>query len=167
MKTLTQSFPIYIAGFIFLLGLSSCRQIDPDQRYPVNMDSVQVHKISLGTAIQLTSEFKKGKTELTRQLNNSTYLEKAFNMPYSERFNKDAVLALLNQHGASGIRIYMGKDSLGLVRLILVGTDGANHDILPKRSNIQSLKSMSSEGLLMETGQRCPTICSLSQLEGY
>lgn len=155
---------MYVAMLIFLFGIPGCKPIDPDQRYPVNLDSVQVHKISLSTAIKLTSGFKKGKMELSRQLNNSAYLEKAFSMPYSERFNKDAVLALLNQRGASGIRIYLGKDSLGQVRMILVGTDASNKDILPKRERMQALKSASEEGIIMETGQRCPTICNISDL---
>eukprot|EP01133_Synstelium_polycarpum_P011129 gene11129-12965_t len=154
------------AGLLLLFCLPCCKTTGRDTHYAVNQDSVNVHKISLDSVKVLMANMKRERRTLQGQLKQADYLAKSFDIPEAEKFNKDAVLALLNQKGAKGFRIYLGKDGKGKVCMILVGVDAMGKDILPKRKTgqmrIQSFSSESDEeGLLMEAGQRCPTIQSV------
>lgn len=60
-------------------------------------------------------------------------------------YGKDNILALLNQTGAMGIRVYYGIDEDGQKQLVLVAADTNENDIL---------------GLTLENGTRCPPNCS-------
>ena len=50
-------------------------------------------------------------------------------MPLAEKFNRDAIIQLLNEKGAKGVRIYLGKDTAGMVKMVLVATDEKGDDI--------------------------------------
>lgn len=63
-------------------------------------------------------------------------------------FGRDAILALLEQPGCVGIRIYYGmKPETGSRELILVGADGDENDMLD---------------LVMDMSAPCPSNCSTS-----
>lgn len=61
-------------------------------------------------------------------------------------FGKTAILAILNQTGCYGLRMYYAYDDLGLDHLILVGTDSSGNDLY--------------NGLLAERSIHCPEDCS-------
>ncbi len=62
-----------------------------------------------------------------------------------ECFGRDAILSILNQPGAAGIRIYYGRKSDGTPALVLVGINGTYQDM--------------TGGTLIERGWPCPPVC--------
>ena len=60
-------------------------------------------------------------------------------------YGKDNILALLQQTGAMGIRIYYGIDSNDQKQMVLVATDANENDII---------------GLTLEQSLPCPKHCS-------
>lgn len=60
-------------------------------------------------------------------------------------YGKEQILALLNQTGAMGIRVYYGLDKDDVKQLVLVAADSNENDIL---------------GLTLERGKPCPPNCS-------
>jgi hypothetical protein len=148
------------------LLFSQCRQVDEtDQQIAYNKENAQVHIIPMTTAAQLTSTFRKGRVELARQLKDTAFLNSNFNMPLAEEFNRDAMAALLNQKGAKGVRIYLGQDAKGLIRLVLVAVDDKGNDITGNKGKIMKYSSYATEdddAVALESGQRCPTLCSLT-----
>ena len=161
MKT---SSPLFLAvTSAIVLLFSQCREeTKPGNQIPFNPERAKEHIISIKTAANLTSTYAKGKVALSRD---TGYLNKRFNIPAGESFNRDAIAALLNQKGAKGIRIYMGQDTAGLVRLVLVAVDARNNDITGTNGNIMKFTSntgSSTNPFALEAGQRCPTLCSLS-----
>ncbi len=103
--------------------------------------------------------------------------------PYAEKFNKDLVLRLLNQPGASGLRIYFGENQQQYmakkprksISLVLVAVDDKGIDITTaahiqdrklrirkisytKANNFYSLE----DGLALENGQQCLDMCDLT-----
>jgi hypothetical protein len=119
---------------------------------PFNKDSAQAHYISLKDAEQLTANFRRGEAELARQLKDTGYLQKNFNLPIAGEFNRDAIAVLLNHKGAEGIRIYLAQDDKGIVKFVLVGVDGQGKDITGPPN--------SKEEFLLDATLRCPTMCS-------
>lgn len=153
-----------LVSSMLLLSVSACKQKnDGDDLIPYNREMAKKHIRPLAYAASLTSQFKKGKIELARQLKDSGYLDKRFNLPTAEYFNRDAIAALLNQKEAKGIRIYMGKDR-DTIKLVLVGVDEAGNDITgelqAKNPDMKLMSSRSSSSaVIVEAGQRCPTMC--------
>lgn len=68
-------------------------------------------------------------------------------LPLSETFEKGHVETLLGQSGCAGIRAYLGEDN-GEMKLILVGVDGNDEDILPTGGE-----------KILDKGIRCPANC--------
>src|ERR1700757_362603 len=66
-----------------------------------NRDSAKVHIIPVDDAIQLTTNFKIIQKENARRLRDSSYIVE---FPLAEKFNRDAILAVLDQKGAKGVR---------------------------------------------------------------
>ena len=149
-----------------ILLFSQCRQeVKISDQIPYNPELAKEHIISIKTASNLTANYAKGKMALSRQLKDAGYLDKHFNIAAGESFNRDAIAALLNQKGAKGIRIYMGQDTAGLVKLVLVAVDNRNNDITGADGKIMKFSSNTegaAEPFALEAGQRCPTLCSLS-----
>ena len=150
-------------GTMFLF--SQCKsgsQEEYDPIIPFDEARAQEHFISVDTAAKYTWLFRKGKSALSRVTKDSSYLNKKFNMPLAEEFNRDAIAALLNQRGAKGVRIYLGQDEAGLVRLVLVAVDAKGNDITGHDGKIMKYTSNagSEEAVILEAGQRCPTLCS-------
>lgn len=100
---------------------------------------------------------------LPQLLRDSSFLEKKFNLPIAETFNRDAIIALLNADNADGIRVYFGNDEKGLVRLVLTPVDKDGNDIVTKLTSVatsnaagQAGKAAVKDGEVVENGQRPP-----------
>lgn len=168
MKLKTTSFLKFAALLILMVSLEQCRTKNSGSIPISNRDSVSVHIIPIERAEAFTKSFRTGLMELGRQIKDSAFLGKNFNLPNAEEFNRDAIAALLNAPGAQGIRIYLGKDENGLIRMVLVPTDAKNNDIIttlltsdqvmiPGISSANALPPQNGQAL--ENGQRCPTLC--------
>jgi hypothetical protein len=92
------------------------------------------HDISLDDASELTKNYRDFQTS-------TNYVKGEF-------FGKTALLALLNQEGSVGARIYYGLGADGVPRLVIVGVNSDGDDMV--------------DGNIMEHGTICPPICSES-----
>jgi hypothetical protein len=133
---------------------------------PVNKDRAKVHIIPIKTADSYRETFGKTKSALYGQIKDSSFLDREFDMPVAEMFNRDAIALLLNQEGADGIRIYFGRDDKGQVRLVLLPVDKNGKDIRRKLLDGAITQKAAAappdddqDGEAVEVGQRCPTIC--------
>jgi hypothetical protein len=159
---------VAVAGFaLTLLVLTSCKD-DDDQsgEIPYNKERARQHIIDTKTADAYRYWFGRTKDSIRRYMVDSNFLDKNFNMPVAEMFNRDAIAVLLNQKGADGIRIYLGKDSIGQVRLVLFPVDKNGKDIrtmlIDDRTITQKAAgqvSYGGPGQGVEVGQRCPDAC--------
>ncbi len=61
-------------------------------------------------------------------------------------YYKESVLALLNQPGCTGMRIYLGHDENGQTHFVSVGVDQAGNDMV--------------NGDILEVNYPCPPFCS-------
>lgn len=98
----------------------------------MNFTGNEDHSISLNEAAELTANYRSTLTSNTEAK--------------AEYFGKAALVELLNQSAAVGVRIYYGIDNAGIKKLVLVGVDAEGNDLY--------------EGALMERGQLCPPECS-------
>jgi hypothetical protein len=149
-----------------ILLLTQCTPPSRDYKIPLNPAKAIQHVISIQEAEQLKNGFQQAKKELYRQIPGH-YLDSAFNMPDAEMFNRDAIAALLNAKGAQNLRIYLGRDEKGQVRLVLLPADSAGNDILTtlvpgeRAVSVPGISSAYARGgaQAMESGQRCPPMC--------
>ena len=88
------------------------------------------HSISLEDASKMTRNFQ---------------LQAAPNQIIGGFFGKDAVLAIISQEGAVGLRYYYGLDDEGTPHIILIGVSADGNDM--------------TEGFLAERATRCPPSC--------
>ena len=63
-------------------------------------------------------------------MTNAGALSKQFNMPLCETFNREAIDALMAVNGTQALRIYMGVDAQGQVRLVLLPVDDEGNNII-------------------------------------
>lgn len=155
-KLLLLSAAMFCATFLFV----QCRP--SSGKIPYDEEKAKVHYISLRNAEQFTTNFRKGRVEMMRQLQDTN----RFNTPQAETFNRDAIAALLNQKGVVDVRIYLGQDDKGFIRFVLVGVDKNGNDITGKGSQVMRLTSDEEDksqpaAIILEAGQRCPTLCAL------
>ena len=64
----------------------------------------------------------------------------------SERFSKAEIVQLLDQTNCENFRSYFGMDADNNIRLILVGVDADDNDLLMNE-------------IIIENGLRCPSMC--------
>ena len=121
------------------------------------------HFISLETAIALTSQYR----EQREAMLSPDYQGKDV-LPLSETFDRAAIDALLAQKDCTKLRVYLGMDEQQLVRLVIVGVDADDRDLLPDQANMAARGTASEEvtageeeefGLVVEVGVRCPPEC--------
>ncbi|MGB8192717.1 MAG: hypothetical protein WCF67_12395 [Chitinophagaceae bacterium] len=160
MKAPLFQFIILSAG---LLGLAGCGS---GGGIPVDEKQAAAHVIPVNLAKEYTRSFQAGRDYLGVKLGDSTYLRDSFNLPDAEMFNRHAIALLLNVQGAEGIRVYMGRDQRGQVRMVLLPVDKNGNNIITRLilNNTVSIPGISSayadqEGQAIENGQRCPTLC--------
>ena len=104
------------------------------------------HEISLQTAIEMTSLYR---TEVNNIL--APEYKGTDVLPMSESFNNEAFTKLIAQDGCIGLRIYLGMAADKNVRLIIVGVNNNDEDMVGVAG-----------GLIMEEGHRCPPICTVT-----
>jgi hypothetical protein len=105
------------------------------------MNTKNNHEISLQTAIELTKRYRANRPS---------------NFPVCETFEKEAVLKLLNTEACASLRIYFGMKENEEVVVVLAAADASGADILPAAN---STASAAEDGVILEDGYRCPTLC--------
>ena len=109
------------------------------------------HEISLQEAIVMTTRFRTAIQSMLKPEYAGLDI-----LPISETFKKSIFVKLHRQAECVAIRSYLGMDENKHVRLIFVGVDDNNNDILA---------SGNEQGdHIFEYGQRCPPICGISPL---
>jgi hypothetical protein len=161
---------------LILLILLIYREFGRGGSIPVDKAKAKEHVIPIDEAVAYTKAFSAAKAELQRQLQDTGYLERNFNMPKAEMFNRHAIAALLNKPGADGIRIYMGLNPKKEVVFVLLPVDGKGKDIaeklvayetpwIPGVNRAMALPP-AEDAEAMERGHRCPHICDLESPVG-
>lgn len=155
------SLPVLFTSAFFVFFMIACSS-DP---YNIDEKRARQHIIPLSQADAFRNSFKEGRKEIIARLGDS-FMVKQFDLPDAEMFNRDAIALLLAQEGADGVRIYMGRDDSGRVRLVLLPVDKNGKDIRKTllTNRTVSIPGVSSayaqqEGEAVEAGQRCPTMC--------
>jgi hypothetical protein len=156
---------LLLAGTALAGMLTGCRP--GDGKIPVNEEKAAQHIISTATAETYIKSFSVAKKELMRVAATDSFMTRDFQLPIGESFNRDAIAALLNADGAVGIRIYLGRDDSGLVRLVLMPVNKDGEDIhtqlvklpAPTTGGQTTTRSYSVESQAVDIGQRCPTQC--------
>jgi hypothetical protein len=166
---------IIATGCIFLSGVSGCGphhgDDDGDGRKPtINQDTLRNHVIPIELAIQYTKSFRGVLDTNTYHLNPK--LIDSLQLNRAEEFPADVFYDLLSQTNpkqgqAKGIRIYLGRDPNGLLRMILVPVDSLGNDIINHLvdrngksipgTRLEKLTTDGGQGF--EAGQQCPTAC--------
>lgn len=156
---------------LLLIVFYSCKENQHKEngiRNGYNFDTARAAKsvIPIKEAVLLQQSFINTRRELEKLIKDTSFLSKNFNIPNGEAFTKDALLLLLSQKEADGVRLYYGKDSKGVVRLVLLpirkdGTVIYTKLLSTGRSNSDSAGSASraapiDEADAVETGQTCP-----------
>jgi hypothetical protein len=165
MKTFKNTLRVITPAVLSLVMLQGC--VQKSTQIPYNPDKAKKHFITLAAAQELTGGFRKERASLMRQIRDTNYLATSFNLPNAESFNRDAIIALLNQKGAEGVRIYLGKDKQGLIRMVLAAVDSTGNDITvgsePESGTVGFIETARAgskpPAVLLESGQRCPTLC--------
>ncbi|RPD45451.1 hypothetical protein DNI29_18905 [Hymenobacter sediminis] len=88
-------------------------------------------------------------------------------------FSRATLEAILAQPGCTGVRAYYGRDAENQRRLVLVGTDEQENDILPTLA-LQQTASLTAESSPLATttgddviigpGKACPPSCSTQNI---
>lgn len=167
VKTITAtsrnlSFFSVLLATLFVIG---CRQ---GNKIPVDEAKAREQVIPVRQGIAYQDSFVSARNQLARLLTDSTFLSRKFNLPNAETFNRDAIGLLLNAEGpgglAAGIRVYLGTDEKGLMRVVLVPVDKDGKDIIgpllgnQTALNIPGISSAfaQGDGEVVENGQVCP-----------
>jgi len=101
------------------------------------------HNITLQDAIDMTTRFRANKENILAQAYRGQNI-----LVICETFTRDAFDDLLAQQDCQKIRIYFGMDSSYKIKVIAVGVDSNDDDILTSRAE-----------LISEQGLPCPPIC--------
>ncbi len=149
--------------FSGILLFTAC-QAPGDGKIPFNEEKAREQIIPVSQGSRLSNNFVHLRDSvLPAQLRDSSFLSTRFNLPIGETFNRDAIIALLNAPGAAGVRVYLGTDENGLVRMVLMPVDAQQKDIITKLTgNSTAAKSAGQartttvEGESVENGQRPP-----------
>lgn len=109
------------------------------------------HSISLEKAVEMTTLYRENRNGILKE-------EYKFNdlLALNETFNKEAIIALLQQENCVAFRIYYGMSEDLKVHAILVGVNDKGEDILPTTSTEGGTEE---DGVILEEAHRCPTIC--------
>lgn len=151
-----------LLAILFVVGCGDKGKI------PVNEDRAREQVIPVKQGIAYQDSFVSARNQLARLLTDSTFLSRKFNLPNAETFNRDAIGLLLNAEGpgglAAGIRVYLGTDEKGVMRIVLVPVDKDGKDIIgpllgnKTALNIPGISSAfaQGDGQVVENGQVCP-----------
>jgi hypothetical protein len=119
------------------------------------------HFISLVKAKEMTALFRAQKENI---------LDPAYRgqdiLSICETFNRDIFDAILAETGCVAMRIYFGMDPDLKVKVIIVGVNDQNQDILPSKTNpaLKDGGDDGDDGNIGEQGQPCPLFCPVPPL---
>ena len=143
---------------------------NPNRRI-IPLDEARARRsiIGIDTAMQYQQRF----VQTRSALRDTAFLSRNFNIPNAESFSRDAIILLLNQQGADGIRVYYGKDNQGKIRLVLLPIDSAGKNIKTKLVSTQTALQVPGDSSAhaqrsgddaeaIEKGQTCPP-CEIAQ----
>lgn len=105
------------------------------------------HEITPEKAAEMTARYRKQMPQMMQAGYSNA-------LPQAETFDKAIFEKLAAQPGCTGIRAYLGLDDENLVRIIFVGVNDKNEDMLPE----------SGGGAVYEYGQRCPPLCGVTSM---
>jgi hypothetical protein len=112
------------------------------------------HFISLSKAKEMTLRYSTEKNNILKpDLTNPNILLT------SETFDREAFDKLLAQAGCVGIRVYFGMDANLTIKIIAVGVDEDNKDILPSPLTEAIEGGEENGGVIVEEGRPCPPNC--------
>jgi hypothetical protein len=163
---------VIVVACLFLSGVSGCgpHHGDGDEggKPSINEDTLRNHVISITEARELTQGFRSVLDTTTYHLN-PKFID-SVRFLRSEMFPADVFNDLLMQSDpkqgkAKGIRIYLGKDASGQLRMVLVPVDSLGNDIINHLVNLKPgavhTRALTSDdgGQGFEEGQQCPTAC--------
>ena len=161
------SFLFLIIALMLMAGCNNRNQTD-NKGLQFDARKAQGHVMQLDEALNYTAKFKESRRNLDAALAGSEYFKKnPIRLLNGEYFNRDAIIALLNQADTGGIRIYLGQDPNGTVKFILVPAT-QKKDYLVKLVAFNSFLTPGIsaakvppflEGEVMERGGECPTMC--------
>ena len=110
--------------------------------------------ISLAQAKQLTSTYRSKKEKV---------LEPSFKgkgvLPVCETFGREAFDTVLAKPGCMGLRIYFAMDEINMVKLVIVGVNENNEDMITVTENDTMMRTTGDGGEIIEDGTRCPDFC--------
>jgi len=124
-----------IAALTVPLLFSQCdTHPDPKGEIRLQPDSARKHIIPIDTAIKMNKSYIAARRRLAEAVRKGgDSLENILDIPYDESFNRDIFALLLNQKGAAGIRIYLGKEEgTNKGKLIMVPVDKNGRNIIEK-----------------------------------
>lgn len=107
------------------------------------------HFISLQEAIEMTSRCREQKINVIK----SEFQDRGI-ISNCETFDRESFDKLLAQEGCEGIRIYSGMDDTLKLKVIVVGVDEDNRDMLPSDQT-----ALDEENNIIEQGLPCPPTC--------
>lgn len=118
--------------------------------------STSRHLISLEAAKKFTKDYREKKKKILKEEygNRNT-------LPLSETFDRDAFDYILSQQGCESIRIYLGMNEAEEVRLVIVGVNRNNEDILLAQTlgDVVMRSGDTKPPPIVEHGDPCPTNC--------
>src|SRR6266487_1896594 len=105
------------------------------------------HSISLQEAIEMTSRYRSQRETVLTPAHKGILLT-------CETFNRSAFDALLAEPDCVGIRIYFGMAKDLTIKLIAVGLNEKDEDILPS-----AISTAEDDKTISENGLPCPPVC--------
>jgi hypothetical protein len=160
MKTKKNSFAL-ASLLVACFMLSGCYR----EQIRVDEKRAREELIPIEQAKSYQEKFMASRRELEKLVSDTSFLKRSFSLSNAESFNRDMISLLLNQKGADGIRIYLGQDEKGQIKLVLLPVDKEGHDIitilLPNTAaihvpGIAPAYADVTGGQAGETGQQCP-----------
>jgi len=157
-------FAVLLIAFIW----AGCNDNNGGGKIPFDERRAAQSVIPIDTAKSYQANFLSTRETLRKLIGDTNFLDKNFNLPNAETFTRDAIILLLNQAGADGIRVYYGKDNSGVVRMVLLPVDKNRRDIQNvlverRQTNAISIPGIPSaqaappsEAQAVENGQTCP-----------
>ena len=156
---------VLIASFLLSITLFVACTGNKSGKIPIDENNARTQVIPVKQGQMYQDSFISARNQLARLLTDSTFLSRKFNLPNAETFNRDAIGLLLNVDSCAGIRVYLGTDEKGGMRMVLVPVDKDGKDIITHLLSrptaitipgIPSAQAQGDDGEVVENGQVCP-----------
>lgn len=109
------------------------------------------HLIPVTDAATLISNFGSQKESML-----ATNFQANATLPVCETFDRAAFDIILGDTDCTGVRIYLGMDDSSKVRLVVVGVNSSDEDLVIPASTTNNPNDFDC---VIEDGTRCPTSC--------